>query len=344
MNEDKSYYYDLGRTLTHNCLFNFIIGNRGGGKTYAFKKWAIKDFIKNGNQFIYVRRYETEIKEVTKDNKFFADIIANNEFPNVKLSIKGKTAYIDGKIAGYFIELSKAKIKKSTSYPYVTKIGFDEFIIEKSVYRYLDNEVDSFNDLYETVARPGTGHPDVICFFLSNAVTISNPYFLYWELQPPKPPKKVFKKDGDILVEMVANETFINKKKETRFGKLISGTRYSDYAIENKFYLDDSSFVEKKSDTSSYYITLKYKGEFYGVWIDYGVGKMWVSDKVDPCCKLVYSMTLQDHSPNTLLIKQLSRAIFIKNFIENFKLGNVYFESIKIKNITYEIIKMCINK
>lgn len=338
---NKSIFYDIGRTLTHNCLFNFIIGNRGGGKTYAFKKWAIKDFLKNGNQFIYLRRYETEIKEVK--TKFFNDIIANNEFPEVEFSIVGNTAKINGKVAGYFLTLSKAKIHKSTSYPYVNKIGFDEFIIEKGVYRYLENEVDAFNDLYETVARPGTGHMDVLVFFLSNAVTITNPYFLYYDLQAPRPPKVFFKK-GDILVQMVANKDFIDKKKATRFGKIISGTRYSDYAIENKFYLDDDTFIEKKSDTANYFITLKYKGNMYGVWVDYSVGKMWVSEKVDPCCKLIYSMTMNDHSPNTLLLKQLNRAIFVKQFIENYKMGLVYFENMKVKNITYEIIKMCLTK
>lgn len=336
-NENKNIYYDLGETLTHNCLFNFIIGNRGGGKTYAFKKWAIKDFLKTGNQFVYVRRYETEIKEVKQ--KFVNDIVANNEFPETEFSIVGNTLKINGKIAGYFLTLSKAKIHKSTSYPYVNKIGFDEFIIEKGVYRYLENEVDAFNDLYETIARPGTNHPDVITFFLSNAVTITNPYFLYYNLQPPKYPKRFFKKN-DILVQMVANKDFIDRKKNTRFGQIIKGTKYADYAIDNKFYLDDDSFVEKKSESATYYITLKYNGVMYGVWVDYSLGRMWLSDKIDPCCKLIYSITLKDHSPNTLLIKQINKALFVKQFVENFKLGFVYFESMKIKNIGYEIIKI----
>lgn len=70
-------YLDLNRTLSYNALFTFIIGNRGGGKTYGFKQWAINDFIKNKKQFIYLRRYKTELIDV---NKFFADI--QHEFPN----------------------------------------------------------------------------------------------------------------------------------------------------------------------------------------------------------------------------------------------------------------------
>lgn len=66
LNIDTSIFYDGKRTLTHNCLFNFVVGSRGAGKTFWFKKWAIEDFIKNENQFVYVRRYAKESKRASK--------------------------------------------------------------------------------------------------------------------------------------------------------------------------------------------------------------------------------------------------------------------------------------
>lgn len=66
-----SVFYDGYKTLTYNALFNFIIGNRGSGKTYWAKRWAINDFIKKGEQFIYLRRYKTELRTI---KNFFADI------------------------------------------------------------------------------------------------------------------------------------------------------------------------------------------------------------------------------------------------------------------------------
>ena len=33
-------------------------------------------------------------------------------------------------------------------------------------------------------------------------------------------------------------------KENTEFGKLIEGTKYSEYSIENKFLLDDETFIE----------------------------------------------------------------------------------------------------
>ena len=35
-------------------------------------------------------------------------------------------------------------------------------------------------------------------------------------------------------------------KKQTKFGRLVSGTEYSSYAIDNNFRLDNKNFIEKK--------------------------------------------------------------------------------------------------
>jgi hypothetical protein len=51
MEIDKSIFWNARRTLTHNTLINVIVGNRGGGKSYGAKQWAIDNFIKKGEQF-----------------------------------------------------------------------------------------------------------------------------------------------------------------------------------------------------------------------------------------------------------------------------------------------------
>ena len=69
---------------------------------------------------------------------------------------------------------------------------------------------------------------------------------------------------------------------------------------------------------------------------------MFVSNNVDNSCKLVYSLTVDDHDPNTLLLRQLNKSRVFKQFIDNYKMGNVYFESQKIKNVVYDVIKLCV--
>ena len=37
-------YYSRNDLLSYNALFNFVVGERGTGKTYQFKDWCINDF------------------------------------------------------------------------------------------------------------------------------------------------------------------------------------------------------------------------------------------------------------------------------------------------------------
>ena len=98
----------------------------------------------------------------------------------------------------------------------------------------------------------------------------------------------------------------------------------------------------KKTEKAQYNFTFVYNGEKYGVWVDYDVGRMFVSPDIDPYCKIVYSLTVDDHDANTLLINQLNKSPFFRPFIENYKNGLVYFENQKVKNIVYEVIKLCV--
>lgn len=352
---DISMYWDCRRVLTHNALINIILGNRGGGKSYGAKWYVIDNFIKKREQFGYIRRYKDDLVEPMK--QFFKDI--ENRYPDYEFKTDSKYFYIRLKsesnekwtekdIAGYGFTLSTANNKKSISYPNITTLIYDEFLIEKGLQHYLKNEPVALLNLYETVARPGTDHPRVILFMLANAISITNPYFLYWDLKMPtkkdKNDKWIWKHPTrPILVEDVRNEKFIDRKKNTEFGKLIEGTTYSEFSIENKFLLDNDTFVEKKSPKARYYFTFIYMEHTLGVWADFNEGKMYVSTSIDPSYPLIYSITMKDHKPNTMFLKNKNRAGHFKMFIENYQLGNVRFESINIKNICYEVIKMSLN-
>ena len=352
----NSIYWNLRQTLTYNYLINVIVGNRGGGKSYGAKEWCIDQFIKKKEQFGYIRRYKDEGDEPV--TQFFEDIkyqYPDHEFKTTKkyLYIRLKTEdpkakWTDEDIAGYVLILSTANNKKSISYPNITTLVFDEFILEKGLQNYLPNEPTKLLNLYETIARPGTDHPRVRLFMLANAITITNPYFLYWDLKMPARQDKNGKyiwlhPNRPILVEDVRNEHFIDRKKNTEFGQLVNNTSFGDFSIENKFLLDDNKFIEKKSGKARYYFTFTYREHTFGVWADFNEGKLWVSKDVDPSFLLNYSLTLKDHQPNTLLINTRGKKGHFKVFTDAFKNGCVFFESMQIKNLTYEVIKMVLN-
>ncbi|MGG0092570.1 phage DNA encapsidation protein, partial [Bacillus altitudinis] len=114
--------------LSYNKLFSFVVGQRGGGKTYGSKKLVINNFIRKGEQFIYLRRWKTEFQDL---NLFFADVM--HEYPEHTFEVKGKKLFIDGQLAGFAIALSTALQKKSTSFRQVSYIIYDEFVIDSKV-------------------------------------------------------------------------------------------------------------------------------------------------------------------------------------------------------------------
>lgn len=327
-------WYDIGKTLTYNCLFNFVIGSRGCGKTYGAKKRAIK-IGKGGKQFVYLRRYQEEIDETAPS--YFDDIILNNEFPDDKIEYKNGNYYLNGNLCGYAMALSKAKSYKSIAFPLVDFIIFDEFLIEDNGFsRYLKNEVKQFLGFYMSIDR----YRGTVVFFLANSTELMNPYTLYFDLQLPYGSDIVRK--GDVLLQMVNNPEYIENRKNTRFGKIIEGTDFAEYAIENKFSDNNKTFIMRKTEKAQYYFTFVYYGVRYGVWIDYSSGKMFVSENIDPSCLVTYSITVDDHQPNTMLLNGINKSPFFKKLVECYKLGVVYFESVKIKNVVYEVMRLCI--
>jgi len=354
--EHNELFWNLRKTLTYNILINIIVGNRGGGKTYGSKEWCIDDFIKNKNQFGYIRRYKEDLQKSIPT--YFNDI--KYKYPDYEFKVESTKFYIrlkpsnekekwkDEDIAGYGFTLSTANNLKSIAFPDIANLVFDEFLLEKGTQHYLSDEPSKLLNLYETIARPGTGHKRVRLFMLANAISVTNPYFLFWDLKMPTKQDKNGKyiwlhPTRPILVEDVRIEAFIDKKKNTEFGSLVEGTKYADYSIENKFLLDDDTFIEKKSPKARYFLTFTYKEKQYGVWYDLNAGKMWVSNDVDPSFLLNYSLTLKDHSPNTILFKTKSKRGYLKTFIDAYKDGCVYFENMNIKNLCYEVFKMILS-
>lgn len=120
------------------------------------------------------------------------------------------------------------------------------------------------------------------------------------------------------------------------------GTSFEKYAIDNKFILDSKTFIEKKQGTARFSFAFIYENNTFGVWIDYKLGKIYVSNDYEKNTPFIFSTTLQDHSENTLFLKSARKYNCWKKLIENYEIGNVRFENQKIKNITEKLINKLI--
>ena len=63
-NTNISHFYDYHKIISYNCPVNILIGERGVGKSYGAKDYVIKKYLKDKSQFLYLRRYENELKSI----------------------------------------------------------------------------------------------------------------------------------------------------------------------------------------------------------------------------------------------------------------------------------------
>ncbi len=313
-------------------MFNIAVGARGLGKTYACKKRAIKRALDRGEEFVYLRRFQTELKHV---NTFFNDI--RGEFPEWELSVDGRKARArpmgsDGKwtTIGYFLALTAGATLKSVSYPNVCTLIFDEFIIEEGTRHYLPAEVDTFLDLYSTIDR---NNDRVKVFMLSNAVRCVNPYFIEWRIQAGKAFQR--RGGGYLVCELIDNEAFAGEVSSTRFGKFIKETspEYASYAIDNLFSDDTEDLLGKKPAEARLIATLRTRTGEVSLWHD---DMMWyVQRKLPRDCevRLAYKVRARDGER-----VQTKGEGYMAILVHAIKDGRVRFDSIESRETIWSVL------
>ena len=338
-------WYSVNNLLSYNANINFIIGERGVGKTVDITRYVTDKCIKNNEEFVYIRRYQTELDSKLGNkgsNKYWEQMITLNFFPKYNLFNDSDFMYYNKKsdeenenkkLIGYSIPLTKASNLKSSSFDKVKYIIFDEcFILESTHKHYLKNEVQHFLDMVETICRMR----NVRVFILSNATSTLNPYFLELDLSLPYGNKsiKTFY-DGFIAVEYIKNMEYRDFKKNTRFGKFLNETKFGKYAIDNEFVYDSKTFIQKRGKNSKFYFNIYANNNTYGVWINNEI--MCICNDYNNKCPIIISIDPDSHNENTIMMKK-STSVYFKNLFNYFRLGKLRFENAKIKNDLYKII------
>lgn len=334
-----SFYYNFDKLFSYKFLLGFVITERGLGKTFGAKVAMLKKFIRTGEQFIYIRRYKTELDSALAT--FWSDIQNNGYFDDLNLGIKKKKMLTeftcDDEVCGYAVPLSTANILKSTAFPKVTTIIFDEFLIDDAgLYKYLKNEVNLLLDLMETVFRLRDGQT----IFLGNAISITNPYFAYWNLELPYNSEFKTFHDGLIVVNYARNDEYRKVKKESRFGKLIENTSYGRYAIDNQMLKDNKHFIEKRPSDSKFFGLLIINGLNVGIWYSKN-GHLYMSEKFEPNTLSKFACDFSDHTEDTIFVN-IRDNYYLATCIKFYKQGLLRFENQNLKNICTRLLNRCI--
>lgn len=185
---DTPKYYSLASILAKGADYNIIFGERSNGKTYAALAYGIENYVKTGKQMAYIRRWREDLRGKRAET-LFANHSANGYIEQVTggkynevfyMSNKWFLSYYDAEKQKRFPDetpfcygfcLSEQEHEKSSSYPNVTSIIFDEFLTRRY---YLPDEFMLFMNLLSTIIRQ---RDDVKVFMLGNTVNKFCPYF-----------------------------------------------------------------------------------------------------------------------------------------------------------------------
>ena len=143
-----SKYYSTAKIDKKNATYNVIFGERSNGKTFALLSKSLKKYFNDGSQMAYVRRWKEDIIGRRAD-KLYGGInesgivkkMSDGEFSGVhyyagkfylcNYDDRGKAIYGDGDVIAYTFALSDGEHDKSTSFPKIKTVMFDEFLTSK---------------------------------------------------------------------------------------------------------------------------------------------------------------------------------------------------------------------
>lgn len=183
----KQKFYRLKKILEKNAVYNVIFGERSNGKTYAVLEYALKQYVDNGGQLAIVRRWQDDFTG-KRGLTMFDGLVSNGAVSKLTngrwngVYYYGSRWYLcnidkDGKRVNdetpfaYGFSISSMEHDKSTAYPNITTIMFDEFLTRTS---YITDEFVLFMNVVSTIVRHRT---NVKIFMLGNTVNKYCPYF-----------------------------------------------------------------------------------------------------------------------------------------------------------------------
>lgn len=183
------------KQLVKDCDWLLLLGERSNGKSYASKEFIFNECWKKKRKFIYLRRYDLDVKD-NLCSRYFANVpiesITNGEYTHV--DVFRKTVYLStydeekakmkhGPVIGYCVPLNNDERIKSLVYDDVDFLLFEEIISKDG--RYLYNEPDRLQNICSSIFRQRKAN----VIMIGNTISRQCVYYREWNLEKIKKQK-----------------------------------------------------------------------------------------------------------------------------------------------------------
>lgn len=348
-------YYDGTKLLSMSDLdgnkpeIYMVTTNRTGGKTTYYGRLCVNRFLKYGEKFALIYRYNYELDDVS--TKFFKDIgqlffkgynlrserKASGIFHELFLMRPEDSAESKGISCGYAISLNSAdQIKKySHLFSDVQRMLFDEFQSETN--HYCADEIRKFLSVHTSVAR-GQGEQVryVPVYMLSNPVSIINPYYVELGVSERLKDDTKFLKGHGYILEQGFVDSASRAQKESGFNKAFSRNSYVAYSSECVYLNDNKAFIEKPEGIGRYLATICYNGTDFALREFAESGVIYCDDHDDETHKFKIAVTTDDHQLNYVMLKR--NDAFITNMRFYFEKGCFRFKDLRCKEAVMKMV------
>lgn len=307
--------------------------NRSAGKTTYFNRLCVNRFLKNGEKFGVLYRYNYELADCAE--QFFKDI-GGLFFPEYHMEAKQKASgmyaelFLNEEPCGYALALNNADTIKRKSHYFsdIQNLVFDEFQSETN--HYCDREVQKFISVHNSIAR-GQGKQSryVPVFMCANPVTILNPYFVELGIADRLKEDTKFLRGNGFVLEQGYNSNASEAQKGSLFNQAFASNTYVAYSSEANYLNDSKAFIERPSGISNYLATLRYNGNEYAIREYEDLGIVYCDDRPDSTYPYKITITTSDHDVNYVMLKRNS--FFLNNMRFYFEKGCFRFKNMLCK-------------
>lgn len=336
-------FYNPTRLISTGKPYLFSLGVRSCGKSTGWLIHILKEFMKSGKQFIYLRRDDKELQKTAESAFTNAVLIYNRyyegreDFPQIEsFEYKAGKYYINGEFAGYAIALNVQQKYKSLPFAGIFWIVYDEFLIAKSGGQYLggkDNmfkEVEAIYSLFVSCDR-GIDTPfrnEVRVVFIGNVETYMSPVFMRLGIDKFLTKETRFlnpKNEGWAVEQTVEVKVLKDSEKSNAF--LLSSDYGKSYTFGGGLF--DDKFIGRPEGKIYPMFNVKYNEMIYGIGQS-EFGDVFVSSKPYNV-RVNLALTGPDHAPNYRLVKEWRGSYYMTALRDAITSGRIYYETQKAK-------------
>ena len=326
MGLDENGYYTLRDILGYNGKVNFVLSDRGRGKSYGTKLFLMKQ----EGTFMCLYRNSSDVDSAIGS---WLDTLFENGYKPEQFEWqrnKGSAELLyNGSVKGYFRAVTQVNHIKQEKFPDdLNWLWFDEFI--PLVYKKLagvESEGDAIRTIMKTIehdtthSRESKGLKPLRVLLYANPFTWNNPILSYFKVRPNG--YGIWRVGPGIVCEML--EPFDDKKE----GKMTMDEFLGDEVNKNQRWLEQDTFVlDKWPKGLKGVISVRIGRMYYGIYEKEENRKWYVKENDCHINGVTCYGTLKEMSEDEIC---LDRSMMLDRFKKVTYAGNIWFKDINTK-------------